>query len=246
MNVYACSDIHGQYHLFKEMLDDIRFSDDDFLYILGDIIDRGPESIPMLQDIMRRENVICILGNHEFMMYTQYRIPERESPWLLSANGGAVTRAAFEKLSAFEQKQILDFIENMALQIYLPIEGTEYLLSHSDFVEGQNSLLFRGSYFSTVFDIVWNSPWRMWENVPKRKYKKDGRIHVIGHVPVQRIDENPVLTNAFIDPEYNIIDIDLGCASIGFRGHAVGHGLCCMDLTKYARGEGKNSFTYYF
>ena len=100
MNIYACSDIHGQYRLFKKMLKDIRFSDDDLLYILGDIIDRGPESIPMLQDIMQRDNVMCLLGNHEFMMYTNYRYPEKDNSWLYSANGGTVTRADFEKLSS--------------------------------------------------------------------------------------------------------------------------------------------------
>ena len=39
MNIYACSDIHGQYGLFQKMLKDIRFSDDDLLYIVGDVYD---------------------------------------------------------------------------------------------------------------------------------------------------------------------------------------------------------------
>ena len=79
MNIYACSDIHGQYGLFQKMLKDIRFSDDDLLYIVGDVIDRGPESIPMLLDIMSRDNIVCLLGNHELMMYTNYRFPDREN-----------------------------------------------------------------------------------------------------------------------------------------------------------------------
>ena len=58
MALYACSDIHGQYSLFQKMLDGISFSDKDTLFIVGDIIDRGPDSIPMLQDIMNRKNVI--------------------------------------------------------------------------------------------------------------------------------------------------------------------------------------------
>ncbi|MDO4804138.1 MAG: metallophosphoesterase [Lachnospiraceae bacterium] len=245
MNVYACSDIHGQYSLFRQMLDGISFSDDDFLYILGDVIDRGPGSIPMLQDIMGRENIICIMGNHELMMYTEYRLPGKESYWLHSSNGGRATQKDFEKLSAAEQEQTLDFIESMALQIDLEVDGTRYLLSHSDFIRERDSVLFRDVDYRVAFDTVWNSPWRMWEYVTKRKYSKDGRFHVIGHVPVQYVQENPVKTNAYIDKKHKIINIDLGCARIGNQGHVDGHSLCCMNLTAYSNGAGTDAFTYY-
>ena len=35
------SDIHGELDKFEQMLELIRFSDEDHLYILGDVIDRG-------------------------------------------------------------------------------------------------------------------------------------------------------------------------------------------------------------
>ena len=38
---YVMSDIHGMADLFKRMLEQIGFSDEDTLYILGDMIDRG-------------------------------------------------------------------------------------------------------------------------------------------------------------------------------------------------------------
>ena len=40
---YVMSDIHGMSHLLEEMLEKIRFSAEDRLYILGDMIDRGPD-----------------------------------------------------------------------------------------------------------------------------------------------------------------------------------------------------------
>lgn len=52
MATYTVSDIHGQYALFQKLLESIHFSDDDFLYILGDAIDRGPDGIKILQAIM--------------------------------------------------------------------------------------------------------------------------------------------------------------------------------------------------
>lgn len=44
------------------------------LYVLGDAVDCEPTPIKVLQNMMRRCNVIFILGNHDFMMYTLMKI----------------------------------------------------------------------------------------------------------------------------------------------------------------------------
>ena len=67
---YIIADIHGCYNEYINLLKKINFSDNDILYILGDVVDRGPEPIKILQDMMKRSNVFLIIGNHEFMMYT--------------------------------------------------------------------------------------------------------------------------------------------------------------------------------
>ena len=68
MSTYAISDLHGQYGIFEKLLDVIDFSENDFLYILGDAIDRGPDGIKILQKIKDTPNMDLIIGNHEFMM----------------------------------------------------------------------------------------------------------------------------------------------------------------------------------
>lgn len=61
------SDIHGCYDAYKKMLEKIRFSENDMLYVLGDVLDRGPHPIKIIQDLMGRPNVVCLAGNHEYM-----------------------------------------------------------------------------------------------------------------------------------------------------------------------------------
>ena len=68
---YIIADIHGCYNEYINLLKKINFSDNDILYILGDVVDRGPEPIKILQDMMKRSNVFLIIGNHEFMMYSK-------------------------------------------------------------------------------------------------------------------------------------------------------------------------------
>lgn len=49
--IYAVSDIHGCYEQYKELLNKTGFSGNDTLYVLGDVLDRGPEPIQILADI---------------------------------------------------------------------------------------------------------------------------------------------------------------------------------------------------
>ena len=45
MAVYILADIHGMYDKFIRMLDKINMTDEDILYVLGDMVDRGPHPI---------------------------------------------------------------------------------------------------------------------------------------------------------------------------------------------------------
>lgn len=66
---YLISDIHGCYDQYRQLLQKINFSSQDELYVLGDAVDRGSDPIKVLQDLMRRPNIIYILGNHDLEMY---------------------------------------------------------------------------------------------------------------------------------------------------------------------------------
>ena len=39
--IYVMSDIHGRLDLFEKMLEKINFNDNDKLFVLGDMVDRG-------------------------------------------------------------------------------------------------------------------------------------------------------------------------------------------------------------
>lgn len=63
--VYAMADIHGMYDKYRAMLEQIGFCGDDELYVLGDVVDRGPQPVEVLRDMAARDNVFPILGNHD-------------------------------------------------------------------------------------------------------------------------------------------------------------------------------------
>ena len=78
MATYVISDIHGEYGKFMELLDMIHFSDEDILYVLGDVVDRGKNPVKTLLKMMEMPNVIPIAGNHEQMMLECMSVNEQK------------------------------------------------------------------------------------------------------------------------------------------------------------------------
>lgn len=57
-------DVHGQLALLKGLLNNVH---DEEVYFVGDLIDRGPESIATLKLIMESSYKV-VMGNHEKIM----------------------------------------------------------------------------------------------------------------------------------------------------------------------------------
>ena len=110
-NVYALSDIHGQGRAFFEMLEKIRFSPEDKLYIIGDVVDRGPDGIQLLEYIREQPNMELLMGNHEDMFL---RTMDDEESWYETwiFNGGGVTLASLMSFPKKEQSNVLSLCES--------------------------------------------------------------------------------------------------------------------------------------
>lgn len=112
---YAFPDLHGRFdHLLgaiKAVKDD-GLTDDDTLVFLGDYIDRGPQSaeiVASLRGLMGdRPNVICLSGNHEYMMvWGLQHGDEQLQGW--AVNGGVMTIASYtDGLGDLDQQTMAD------------------------------------------------------------------------------------------------------------------------------------------
>jgi serine/threonine protein phosphatase 1 len=73
--------------LLDSLLKLINFSDGDRLIVIGDMIDRGEDSLRTIGMIRALPSASVLLGNHE-MMAIQYHAGEKSS-WLKPKNGGS-------------------------------------------------------------------------------------------------------------------------------------------------------------
>lgn len=127
-------DIHGCYKLLRKLLEEANYnSERDRLIFIGDYIDRGPDSLQVLELIMElvSRGAIALLGNHEEMLLSAYSKPERMIPWLM--NGGSATLASFGINNRSEAgiKEIplrfITFLENLPLYH----ETDDYVFVHA-------------------------------------------------------------------------------------------------------------------
>lgn len=141
---YVMSDLHGCYDLFQKMLKTITFSQEDMLYIIGDVIDRGEEGIKILLEAMERPNIRLLMGNHEYLMavlLSNIKVPIERSTalddgiqrglqlWL--DDGGRPTFLHFLELTPDVQRQVLRFLVKLPLYTEISNNGKDFVLVHS-------------------------------------------------------------------------------------------------------------------
>ena len=67
MATYAIGDIQGCYQSFRKLLKKIKFNPlSDTLWLAGDLINRGPNSLSVMRYVLKHQSSIkCVLGNHD-------------------------------------------------------------------------------------------------------------------------------------------------------------------------------------
>lgn len=144
---YVISDLHGYpIEKLKELLEKANFSEDDRLYILGDVIDRnGDGGIGVLQWLIKQPNAELIMGNHEAMLLACDFIFENVTDAFLEDfgekknrllinylfNGGGVTLRNLAKLDVEARCKIVDYLRSCPLYKEINVNGEKYILVHA-------------------------------------------------------------------------------------------------------------------
>lgn len=71
MTDYYIGDIHGCYLEFTKILKKLKITKDDQVYLAGDLVNRGPESLETLK-LAKQENYKMVLGNHDLYLLACY------------------------------------------------------------------------------------------------------------------------------------------------------------------------------
>lgn len=202
---YAISDIHGCCKTFHALIKKLQLKRSDDLYLLGDYIDRGPDSKGVLDTIMNLDcNVVALMGNHEEMWL---RVSAKlGDPFLCDADidlwmefGGQATLKSF---SGIDTAPYLAFIKD-----FPPfLELDDFYLVHAEF----DFSLADPFSFAGIESMLWG-----------RGKPYHGKKPVIcGHTPLPLEQIQKGLKT-------NKINIDNGCCYVNSVGqhHLLAYGL---------------------
>ena len=183
---YVVANLHGNYTKFKELLKIIKFKDTDIMYVLGDIVDYGDESMELVGDLSIRYNVYPIVGEHDYTavqmlsgfekMLKSGEAPDKKfitkmTEW--AADGGQTTLDSFRTLDAEMREGIIDYLSDMTLYEEVEVGGKEYLLVHAGIAGFKKDIdldaLKPEAFFSDSLDLT-------------KKYFDDKTI-IVGHNP---------------------------------------------------------------
>ena len=98
MRYYVTADIHGFYTPFRRALEEAGYYEDEGerkLIICGDLFDRGPETLKLQEfvlDLLRKNEVILIRGNHEDL-FCELATTDRGLPYRHHVHNGTYQTA---------------------------------------------------------------------------------------------------------------------------------------------------------
>lgn len=123
MALYLIGDIQGCDDALQRLLDKIGFSPSrDTLYVLGDLVNRGPQSLAVLRRMLRLGGAArCLLGNHDLH--------------LLAVAHGVRTAHRNDTLApvlaAPDRAPLLDWLRGQHMALLETLEGHEVLMVHA-------------------------------------------------------------------------------------------------------------------
>jgi serine/threonine protein phosphatase 1 len=222
---FIIGDIHGCSKTFRKLvLKNIQLRHEDTLYLLGDFIDRGPDSKGVLDFIFELQeskfNVYPLMGNHEYLLLKSWDNSLYFDLW--SRNGSEQTLESFgihmEKVRIYESvrmipKEYIGFIKMLPLYI----ETEEFFFVHAGIS------MEKGNPLEDVESLLWTR---------EEEHNEDilgNRILIHGHTPVPL----EIIKRQLQEKEMRkVINLDGGCV-VKFRpdlGNLVALDLDTFDL----------------
>ena len=132
MATYVFSDVHGHAAPLDRLLERVSPSDGDAIYMLGDMIDRGPDPLRVMQLCRNLPGCTTLRGNHEDLMLSFFEKPHdamAQFNWVI--NGGGTTAEQLAELPGTECAEWLEWVESLPLSAHTRVNGRAYLLVHA-------------------------------------------------------------------------------------------------------------------
>jgi len=207
---FVVADVHGCLHTFKALLEDIDFKGQYPLFLLGDLVNKGPYSTHTLDFVLqlceRHAGVYPLIGNHE--LYLLNYLAGEGNEWKHSSPYHQMKQSGdYENLTSDRREKYIRFIESLPY-FY---ETEDFFIVHAGFNFSLEDVFADKNAMLTVRDFDYQAS------------KVGGKTVIHGHFP----KEITVIREA-VSQKLKVVPLDNGCV---YDGDRTGMGnLCCLEL----------------
>ncbi len=223
--IIAVSDIHGHLNHLIQLLRKVDYCGDDILVIVGDLVDKGPDSLRTLQYVMelaKREQVYVAIGNVDLLRLERLTDESEDADenfcsfvrWMKECWNGGLIMDMMSDLGLLVDK----LIEENAGEYRATLR--EHFREEIEFLSSRPVVLELGKYIFVhggipTDDLTQIEGFDAWPFLKNDAFLKKGysfeKCVVVGHWPVCLYDGEKECVAPIFSREQNIICIDGGC-----------------------------------
>jgi serine/threonine protein phosphatase 1 len=201
----AVGDVHGCYKTLKALLEKrLKIQPEDFVYIVGDLIDRGPYSKHVVDYILDKKEkgfqIEVVRGNHEELIINTY-LDQTEDNYLLWMMNGAESTLQSYNIESYKY-------EGVVAVNHVPEEHISFLRSLPYYIELNNSFIVHAGLDFQAEEPLKNYSEMIWSReLSYTEQETRGKMIVHGHTPI------PVaIVKEYFQKTGKIeVNIDTGC-----------------------------------
>lgn len=215
--IICVSDIHGNTPYLQKLLEKISLSADDELIIIGDIVEKGDDSIGALRYVMAlcgKYSVHAVCGNCDAWDPELDNPGPRSDPFLARyvnselGQRGLLTQMCREIGFPVTQDISIPDMRRALIENFKP--ELDFLRSMPHVLETKDYTFIHGG-LRPDDGTVWDS-WNLMKNdYYMNNPIPNGKWQIVGHTPVVLYNENITDANPRIDAKNKVIGIDGGC-----------------------------------
>lgn len=228
MSTWVIGDVHGHYDEFMRLINNSEVKAEDKFILIGDIINRGPDSVKMMQwalnNVKRNGKYDLLYGDHEneFVLAYNRAISDYEHVKFINDREGKETpddimyldtyyriedqllKAGYTTLESI--KPFADMFQQLSIIIDLHVENNKH--------EYKNYRLVHGWYEKDSEQPVWIGNDLKFGFLLGNDYKPENdEVLIHGHMPTIHIDDDREEKNRVLFREHSInIDCGIGQA----------------------------------
>ena len=140
---FVVANLYARLDKLEKLIKNINLKESDTLYVLGNIVDYGEQSIELVNDLSTRYNVYSVLGEHDYKAYMLLSefdriLREGAAPsvsfskdmiaW--SQDGGQATLEAFKSADVDSKEGFLDYLSDLPVFEEVTLNnGKEFVLT---------------------------------------------------------------------------------------------------------------------